>query len=32
LHGYSGTTSSAGSSATNANLPPYLALAYIMKA
>jgi len=31
LHAYSGTTSTAGSSATNANLPPYYALAYIMK-
>jgi hypothetical protein len=31
-HGYSGTTSTSGNSATNANLPPYLALAYIMKA
>ena len=31
-HSFSGTTSSAGSSATNANLPPYYALAYIMKA
>ena len=32
-HSFSGsfTTSSAGSSATNANLPPYYALAYIMK-
>lgn len=30
-HSYSGTTSSSGSSATNANLPPYYALAYIMK-
>lgn len=29
--GGSGTTSSVGSSATNANLPPYYALAYIMK-
>lgn len=28
----SGTTDSAGSSGTNANLPPYYALAYIMKA
>jgi len=27
-----GTTASAGSSGTNANLPPYYALAYIMKA
>jgi hypothetical protein len=31
LHAYSGTTSTSGSSATNANLPPYYALAYIMK-
>lgn len=31
VHGYSGTTSSAGGSATNANLPPYYALCYIMK-
>lgn len=31
-HTYSGTTASNGSSATNANLPPYYALAYIMKA
>jgi hypothetical protein len=31
VHTYSGTTASAGSSATNANLPPYYALAYIMK-
>jgi hypothetical protein len=30
-HTLSGTTASAGSSATNANLPPYYALAYIMK-
>jgi hypothetical protein len=30
-HNVSGTTASAGSSATNANLPPYYALAYIMK-
>jgi microcystin-dependent protein len=30
-HTYSGTTSSSGSSGTNANLPPYYALAYIMK-
>jgi microcystin-dependent protein len=30
-HTVSGTTSSAGASATNANLPPYYALAYIMK-
>jgi hypothetical protein len=30
-HTYSGTTASAGSSGTNANLPPYYALAYIMK-
>jgi hypothetical protein len=31
-HSVSGTTASAGSSGTNANLPPYYALAYIMKA
>ena len=31
-HTFSGTTESTGSSATNANLPPYYALAYIMKA
>jgi microcystin-dependent protein len=31
-HTFSATTSSSGSSATNANLPPYYALAYIMKA
>lgn len=31
-HTVSGDTASAGSSATNANLPPYYALAYIMKA
>jgi hypothetical protein len=31
LHGFSGTTDSSGSGATNANLPPYYALAYIMK-
>jgi hypothetical protein len=31
-HTVSGTTASTGSSATNANLPPYYALAYIMKA
>lgn len=31
-HSVSGTTASTGSSATNANLPPYYALAYIMKA
>ena len=31
-HSFSGTTSSSGSSATNANLPPYFALCYIMKA
>ena len=31
-HSHSFTTDSAGSSATNANLPPYYALAYIMKA
>lgn len=30
-HSYSGTTSTQGNSATNANLPPYYALAYIMK-
>lgn len=30
-HSFSGTTSSNGSSATNANLPPYYALCYIMK-
>ena len=30
-HTVSGTTASAGSSGTNANLPPYYALAYIMK-
>lgn len=30
-HTYSGTTASAGSSGTNANLPPYYALCYIMK-
>lgn len=30
--GHSHTINSAGSSATNANLPPYYALAYIMKA
>jgi len=30
-HTFSGTTASTGSSGTNANLPPYLALAYIMK-
>ena len=30
-HSVSGTTSSTGSSGTNANLPPYYALAYIMK-
>ena len=32
VHTLSGTTSSTGSSGTNANLPPYYALAYIMKA
>jgi hypothetical protein len=32
VHTYSGTTASSGSSGTNANLPPYYALAYIMKA
>jgi hypothetical protein len=31
-HSVSGTTGSTGSSGTNANLPPYYALAYIMKA
>lgn len=31
-HSFSGTTASTGSSGTNANLPPYYALAYIMKA
>lgn len=31
-HSFSGSTSSAGSSATNANLPPYYALCFIMKA
>jgi hypothetical protein len=31
-HTFSGTTLSSGSSGTNANLPPYYALAYIMKA
>jgi len=31
-HTYSGTTASSGSSGTNANLPPYYALCYIMKA
>jgi hypothetical protein len=31
-HSFSGTTSSNGSSGTNANLPPYYALCYIMKA
>lgn len=31
-HTVSGTTASTGSSGTNANLPPYYALAYIMKA
>lgn len=30
-HAFSGTTSASGSSATGANLPPYYALAYIMK-
>jgi len=30
-HTFSGTTSSTGSSGTNANLPPYYALAFIMK-
>jgi hypothetical protein len=30
-HTYSGTTASSGSSGTNANLPPYYALCYIMK-
>jgi hypothetical protein len=32
VHSVSGSTSTEGSSATNANLPPYYALAYIMKA
>jgi microcystin-dependent protein len=31
LHPFSGTTASAGSSAINANLPPYLAINYIIK-
>jgi hypothetical protein len=31
-HTYSGTTASSGTSGTNANLPPYYALCYIMKA
>jgi hypothetical protein len=31
-HNHTFTTASSGSSGTNANLPPYLALAYIMKA
>lgn len=31
-HSFSGTTSSNGSSGTNANLPPYYALCFIMKA
>jgi hypothetical protein len=31
VHTVAGTTASAGSSGTNANLPPYYALAYIMK-
>lgn len=31
-HAVSGTTATQGSSATNANLPPYYALAYIMRA
>lgn len=31
-HNHSFTTNSSGASGTNANLPPYLALAYIMKA
>jgi microcystin-dependent protein len=31
VHSFSGSTSTEGSSATNANLPPYYALAYIMK-
>lgn len=31
-HSFSGTTSTDGSSGTNANLPPYYALCYIMKA
>jgi hypothetical protein len=32
VHNYSGTTTTVGASATNANLPPYYALCYIMKA
>lgn len=31
VHAYSGTTSSAGSSATNANLPPYLGINFVIK-
>jgi len=31
FHDFSGTTASAGTSGTNANLPPYYALAYIQK-
>lgn len=31
VHSFSGTTATTGDSATNANLPPYYALAYIMK-
>jgi microcystin-dependent protein len=31
VHSMSGSTAAAGSSSTNANLPPYYALAYIMK-
>lgn len=31
VHAVNGTTDSSGGSATNANLPPYYALAYIMK-
>jgi hypothetical protein len=31
LHAYSGTTASSGSSATNANLPPYLGISFIIK-
>jgi hypothetical protein len=31
-HSFSGSTSSTGDSGTNANLPPYYALCYIMKA
>lgn len=32
LHAFSGTTASSGSSATNANLPPYLGINFIIKA